>query len=456
MSAPFSHWLRSLAITVPSIAAAAVLAAPASAQNAPPAAANDAAKDAKAEVKDTAKDAKDTAKDAKDEVKDTAKDAKDTAKDNARDARENVRDARETTRDNVRDTRDNARDQARDNVRDPRDPKDPARDQSRDARDPANVRQPNRDDRRDDRQPSRDDRDERSSEGNAGARFSAQSTRGADIGLWFERDTSKGLVIANVATRGAIAKLGFREGDRIVSINGKRAIREDEFISYLFADEARTERIKVIVIRDGREEVVIVEPAVFVEELSYVENDPLEHFGVIVDDRYNDRIVVWRVVPRSPAYYAGIRAGDVIVSVGNQRLANVAAFVTRLTGVDPGELQVQVNRGQATRTLHVDVPQFVGRTERRTSLRPNIDNAVERRDDRLDRREDRIEDRRDRREDAPRLPGVTSPVAPAPGAVAPPAVAPPAVTPLPAPRPSTPAPAPGNPAQRPGLFPRGR
>lgn len=464
MSAPFSHWLRSLAITVPSLAAVAVLAAPAGAQNAPPkdppAAANDtkdAAKDAKAEIKDTTKDAQDTAKDAKNEVKDTAKDAKDTAKDTAQDAR----DARETTRDNVRDTRDNVRDQPRDTVRDPRDPKDPARDQSRDARDPANVRQPNRDDRQPNRDDRRDDRDDRGTEVNASARFSAQSTRGADIGLWFERDTSKGLVIADVATRGAIAKLGFREGDRIVSINGKRAIREDEFISYLFADEVRTERIKVVVIRDGREEVVIVEPAVFVEELSYVENDPLEHFGVIVDDRFNDRIVVWRVVPRSPAYYAGIRAGDVIISVGNQRIANVGAFVTRLTSVDPGELQVQVNRGQATRTLHVDVPRFVGRTERRTSLRPNTDNAVERRDDRLDRREDRIEDRRDRREDAPRLPGVTTPVAPAPGAVAPPAVAPPTVTPpavapAPAPRPSTPAPAPGNPAPRPGLFPRGR
>ncbi len=452
MSALLSSWLKSLAVTVPALAASAILVAQSGAQNAPPKeppaagkdaardlkdSAKDAAKDTKDAAKDVVKDAKEAAKDVKDTAKDTTKEARDDVRDATRDARDNVRDARENARENFRDTRDNVREQARDTqdkVRDPRDPKDPARDQSRDARDPESVRQPNRDDRRD----TRDDRNDR--DVNVSGRFSAQGTRAADIGLWFERDTSKGLVISDVGTRGAIAKLGFHEGDRIVSINGQKVTREDDFITYLFADDMRTQKVQVIVVRDGREQVIVVEPTVFIEELSYVENDPLEHFGVIVDDRYNDRIVVWRVVPRSPAYYAGIRAGDVIVSLGNQRLANVAAFVQRLTGADAGELQVQVNRGQATRTLHVDVPRFVGRTERRTSLRPNID---ERRDDRLDRRDDRIDDRQDRRDDrrdAPRLPTKPAPVAP------------PAAVPA---RPTTPAPASGNPAPRTGLFPRG-
>ena len=496
MSASLSQWLRSLAIAVPVTAASAMLVTPSVAQNAapknPPPASNDTkdtakdtAKDAKDTAKDTAKDAKDTAKDAKDtardtakDVRDSAKDTRDTAKDTAKDARDSAKDTRDTAKDTAKDARDTARDTqrdardtqrdprdtardpgSRDKVRDPRDPRDPGRDQSRDARDPENLRNPNRDDRdrRDDRDTRRDDRDDRGI--GASASFSAQGTRAADIGIWFERDTSKGLVISDVASKGAIAKLGFRAGDRIVSVAGHKVTREDDFITYLFDEEYRNERIKVIVIRDGREEVIFVEPAIFVEELSYVENDPLENFGIIVDDRYDDRIVVWRVVPRSPAYYAGIRAGDVILTFNNQRLANIAAFVQRLTGADPGEVEVQVNRGDRTRTLHVDVPRFVNRTERRTTLRPNFDNARERRDDRLDRREDRIEDRRDRREDrrdeavpAPRVPNV-----PAPGVAPTPGVAPaPATPPAAAPRPSTPAPAPGAPAPRPGLFPRGR
>jgi hypothetical protein len=475
-----------LAIAVPTTIAGALLVTPSLAQNAPPKDPPAAAKDKKDDAKDAAKDAKNDAKDVKDSAKDAAKDAKDTSKDaakdvkdttkdtardakdaaknakddvkdTARDARENVRDARDDVRDTRKDARDDVRDTrdaARDKVRDPRDPKDPNRDQSRDARDPENVKRPDRndarDDRRDDRPAARDDNDRGIG---ANVKFSAQGTRAADIGLWFDRDNSKGLVISDVASQGAIARLGFREGDRIVSVNGQKVTRENDFITYLFADDVRNERIKVIVIRDGREEVIMVEPAVFVEELSYVQNDPLETFGIVVDDRYNDRIVVWRVIPRSPAYYAGIRTGDVIVGFNGQRLANIATFVQRLSNATAGEVPVQVTRGQADRTLHVDVPKFVNRSERRTSLRPNFDNAAERREDRLDRREERIEDRRDRRDNvAPRTNTPAPGVAPVPAPVAP--ANPPAVTP--APRPNTPAPAPGNPPARPGLFPRNK
>ncbi|WP_254508014.1 PDZ domain-containing protein [Anatilimnocola floriformis] len=416
MSAPLSQWLRSLAVAVPTATLSALLVSPSLAQNAPP-------KDPPA----AAKEAKDEVRDAKKEVRDTQRDARDTV----REGRENVRDTRQESREEIRDTRDK--------VRDPRDPKDPARDLSRDARDPENLKQPLREERRENRQ-----------EHGIGAnvRFNAQGTRAADIGLWFERDSAdKGLIISDVATKGAIAKLGFREGDRIISVNGNNVVRQDEFINYLFADDVRNDKIKVIVMRDGKEEVIIVEPAVFVDELSYVEHDPLETFGVIIDDRYTDRIVVLRVVPRSPAYYAGLRSGDVITGFNGQRLANIAGLVQRLTGADAGEVPVTITRGQANRTLHVDVPKFVNRTERRAALRPNFDNAVERREDRIDRRDDRIDDRRERREEAPRLPNNTAPaVTPAP--VAPPAVAPPTVTP-----PS----APGNsPPARPGLFPRNK
>ena len=460
MSAPLSDWLKSLAIAFPTaVAASVLLATPASAQNSPPAnppantqkdtkdAAKDAAKDAKDTARDTAKDARDTAKDVQNSAKDTVKDARDTAKDVKEDAKDAAKDARDNASDAAKNARDDVRDNARDTVRDPRDVnRDPARDQSRDARDPENVRKPN---------PLDTVRDKRDAGANVNASFSAQGTRAADIGLWFDRDTSKGLVISDVATRGAIAKLGFREGDRIVSVNGQKITREDDFVTYLFADDARTQRIKVIVIRDGQEQVVYVEPAIFVEELSYVEHDPLETFGVIIDDRYTDRIVVLRVVPRSPAYYAGLRAGDTIVTLGNQRLANVATLIQRLTTGDAGEVALQINRGQATRTLHVDLPKFVNRTERRTSLRPNFDAVEERRENRRDRRQDlreeRIEDRHDRRDDRSTTPAPrVNPTAPG---VAPPRVAPPpAVAPAPAP---APAPA-GSPQPRPGVFPRNR
>jgi S1-C subfamily serine protease len=190
--------------------------------------------------------------------------------------------------------------------------------------------------------------------------------RGPDIGIWFNRSSRDGLVISDVSSRGAIAKLGFHEGDRIVSVNGHRVTREDEFIRFLLHSDV--DRVKVIVVRDGREETIIVEPAVLTHEYEYADVDPLEQFGIIVDDRYDDRIVVWRVIPRSPAYYAGFRPGDVIVTFGDHRYRTRSEFEKSVATWKSGEAKVQIRRDDRTRDLSVDVPKFEkssDRTDRR-------------------------------------------------------------------------------------------
>ena len=54
--------------------------------------------------------------------------------------------------------------------------------------------------------------------------FRAETARAADLGIWFNsRANAEGLVVADLAAEGAIAKIGFQEGDRIVSINGQPA-----------------------------------------------------------------------------------------------------------------------------------------------------------------------------------------------------------------------------------------
>jgi hypothetical protein len=178
--------------------------------------------------------------------------------------------------------------------------------------------------------------------------------RGPDLGLWFNRSTRDGLVITDVATRGPIARFGFRESDRIVSVNGQRIVGEADFINDLFA--ANVDRVPVIVLRDGREETIFVEPGLLTE--NYVQVDPLEQFGVVLDDRYNDRIVVWRVIPRSPAYYAGVREGDVISTLSGRPYSTRTEFETGVRDLRSGEANLQVRRGDRNRDLTVDVPEF--------------------------------------------------------------------------------------------------
>ena len=182
-------------------------------------------------------------------------------------------------------------------------------------------------------------------------------------------------MISDLASKGVVSRLGFREGDRIVSVNGNRCHREGDFIEELFSPDA-PERADVVVVRDGREQVIHVEPAQLIEEYRYVENDPLENFGIVLDDRYNDRIVVWKVIPQSPAYYAGIRAGDVFTTFRGQPVTTRQDFERVVTNLDEGNVPVQIRRGEKTRDYTVDVPRFERRAERRIALRPTYDSQT--------------------------------------------------------------------------------
>jgi S1-C subfamily serine protease len=218
--------------------------------------------------------------------------------------------------------------------------------------------------------------------------------RSADMGLWF-RSSNDGLVIRDVASSGPITRLGFREGDVIVSVNGQRVSRERDFVTYLFAEDVREERVKVIVLRDDREEVIWVEPTVFIEEVHVAHHDPLEEFGIIVDDRYDDQVVVLKVFPRSPAYYAGIRAGDVITVFDGHKISSPKEFVTYVRDVRSENVVVKVDRDRKVRELDVEFTSV--RDDRREERSERREDRLERRDDRSDRgvRVDVDDDRRD-------------------------------------------------------------
>jgi S1-C subfamily serine protease len=184
----------------------------------------------------------------------------------------------------------------------------------------------------------------------------ATDMRGPDIGLWFNRGNRDRLVISDVSSRGPITRLGFHEGDRIVSVNGHRVAAEAEFINYLLNSNA--ERVEVVVNRDGRDETIYVEPAALTQDYGTTQVDPIEQFGVVLDDRYDDRIVIWRVIPRSPAYYAGLREGDVISTLSGRPYTTRRDFEASIGDLKAGETNLQVRRGGRNRDLTVDVPEY--------------------------------------------------------------------------------------------------
>src|SRR5262245_48626858 len=154
------------------------------------------------------------------------------------------------TREQVRDTVKGAREDARDATKGAREAAEGARETAQDAR--RDARETIRDARADAREARREAR---------------RNWRAADFGLWFGgRAGASGLVIADVAPQGGIAKAGFLEGDRIVSINGTPVTTEAEFTRVLTDDTLSNQQVKVVVMRASKEQTITVQPSQLMQE----------------------------------------------------------------------------------------------------------------------------------------------------------------------------------------------
>jgi len=344
--------------------------------------------------------AKDEAKDIKDDAKDTAKEERDAAKEAAEDTAKDAKDAVKGTKDTTKSVRGSAKPGVKETD-------DPAKEEGKDAAPVGKTTTKVRGAAEKEGTAETRDSGKPGVRGsvNSSTTFSAQNVRSADIGLWFNRSTTNGLVVADVATTGAIAKLGFREGDRIITVNGQKVVRDSDFVQYLFADDVRTQRAEVVVFRGGKQQVILVEPAVFVKEYSTVQVDSLEEYGIIVDDRYTDRIVIWRVIPRSPAYYAGIRAGDVITVFNGNNVTTVGALRASVRAASSGNVSMSVSRSSKVREYQIDAP---------ATQPADVERLNERREDRIEERRDERRENRAEKATEPVVPEVPAPAAPRP------------------------------------------
>jgi len=205
-----------------------------------------------------------------------------------------------------------------------------------------------------------------------GTRQNIQATRGADYGLWFGNQTNNGLIVNDIANNSVFSNVGLREGDRIVSINGQPVTSESQFVQYLNSPTLGTQPVQLAVLRNGQQTMLTLQPNMLTQGV--VNHDPLYQYGLVLDNRNPNQIMVQQVYPRTPAYYAGIRQGDVITTLGGQNLANVNAFTQGLSQAN-GNLALGVTRAGQTRNLEMQALQ-AGDSTARTALRPNLDAAA--------------------------------------------------------------------------------
>ena len=143
------------------------------------------------------------------------------------------------------------------------------------------------------------------------------------------------------------AEAGFQRGDRIVSINGTATPRWRDAL-FVFAMNAR-EHLSVLVDRGGERVATTVTPRANNKyDMGYV--GLLPDFGRSVHPR------VERVIRGGPADRAGIKPGDVIVSIGGRAITGgpteiFDTFVAAVRQAAPGPFPVELQRdGKTLRT----------------------------------------------------------------------------------------------------------
>ena len=317
----------------------------------------------RAEAVDAAKAKIDAARDSKQGAREDIRDTRDGARDTARDGRQTIRDTREGSRDQARDarvekrdavndTRDGARDTARDGRQTTREVREDARDTVGDERDAI------RDARRDIRDARRE--------------FIASRIRSGDLGVWFRRlaQGGNGVAVSDLNQTGAISQSGLKEGDEIVSVNGHAVSSEREFVDHLFADHESNKPAQVVVRRNGQQQTLTIQTKAFVDE-HLSSDDRLRQFGLILDENDANHVKVQAVLPQSPAFYAGVKSGDVITGVSGQRISRLTDFIKSLASSTNNTTQIDVNRNNQSRQLEIEVPDPF-QNQSRTALRPNF------------------------------------------------------------------------------------
>jgi len=172
-------------------------------------------------------------------------------------------------------------------------------------------------------------------------------------------------VIQSIVAGSPGALAGFRKGDRILSIDGSATPTWQE-AEFDFSVAPR-QRLAVEIDRGGaRQTIPIVPRAVSKFDLGFT------GLGPALPPR------VGRVLPRSPAAEAGLKAGDLIVSIAGQNVESITEVTDAVGRHAPGPEGFAVRRAGQLVTVPVSPRQEAGAWKVGIQLEPDVKEVIER------------------------------------------------------------------------------
>ncbi|HEX5102565.1 MAG TPA: PDZ domain-containing protein [Pirellulaceae bacterium] len=168
----------------------------------------------------------------------------------------------------------------------------------------------------------------------------------ADLGIEFNDQAEGGLTVQKIDQDSVAAQSGLRNGDVIVSVDGRSIRNPRQFQAYLSGQYGR--RVPVIIDRGGQRYTV---------QFSMGEpSGDAAWLGVYLQEGEEGQqgAQITQVYPAGPAARAGMRTGDVIVRVNDQAIESTPDLISTVESLDPqSQAQFVVLRGDREVPLNV-------------------------------------------------------------------------------------------------------
>jgi Do/DeqQ family serine protease len=172
-------------------------------------------------------------------------------------------------------------------------------------------------------------------------------------------ETPSGALVAKVHGNGPAARAGLRAGDVVVSVDEK-PVQNPQAFQYRFVTKGIGGAAKLGVLRKGERVTTSITLVAPVEDpprdaraltgrhpltgVKVANLSPAVAQEVGMDDDTREGVVVIEVQERTPAARLGVRRGDIVVAVNNERVGSVRQLVTVLA-VGGGGWRLSVERG---------------------------------------------------------------------------------------------------------------
>ena len=165
----------------------------------------------------------------------------------------------------------------------------------------------------------------------------------------------RGALVNDVLKGGPADKAGLRQGDVISSFNGTE-VKDPSHVQRLVAEAGIGKRVKIRVIRDGRE-IELGLTLASADAAPRKQREPgggeqgaeVDQLGLVVDDAEQGGAVVVDAARGGVAAEAGVRRGDVIVSVNRRRIVDSSDYRRILQQAGSGgSVTLLVRRGSSS------------------------------------------------------------------------------------------------------------